>query len=103
MNTSYPLQNQSSLSPSFFSNCNFLLGLHSFGMMMNSLTCFSHIYPESLKYFLALHEMLSYFPFCHISPHFSFPKLFGSPLFQRHVPPDVPLTQAMLPLNQYHV
>ena len=47
--------------------------------------------------------MLAYFPFFHISPHFSFSKLFGSPLFQRHVPADVPLTQAMLPLNQYHV
>ena len=47
--------------------------------------------------------MLAYFPFFHISPHFSFPKLFGSPLFQRHVPADVPLTQAMLPLNQAHV
>ena len=72
-------------------------------MIMNLLTCFSHIYPGSLKYVLAWHGMLRYFPFCHISTHFSFPKLFGSPLFQRHVPADVPLTKAMLPLNQYHV
>ena len=72
-------------------------------MIMNLLTCFSHIYPGSLKIVLAWHGMLRYFPFCHISTHFSFPKLFGSLLFQRHVPADVPLTLAMLPLNQYHV
>ena len=71
--------------------------------MVNLLTCFSHIYSGSLKYVLAWHGMLRYFPFCHISTHFSFPKLFCSPLFQRHVPADVPLTRAMLPLNQYHV
>ena len=48
--------------------------------------------------------MFWYFPFCHISTHFSFPKLFGSPLIQRHVPADVPLTMlAMLPLTQYHL
>ena len=48
--------------------------------------------------------MFWYFPFCHISTHFSFPKLFGSLLIQRHVPADVPLTMlAMLPLTQYHL
>ena len=46
--------------------------------------------------------MLLYFPFGHISPHFSSSNLFGSPLFQRHVPADVPLTQAMLLFNQLH-
>ena len=55
------------------------------------------------KYVLAWHGMLRYLPFCHIPTHFSFQKLLGSPLFQRHVPGDVPLTQAMLPLNQCHV
>ena len=47
--------------------------------------------------------MLLYFPLFHISTHFSFSKLFGSPLFQRHVPVDVILTQAMLSLSQHHV
>ena len=47
--------------------------------------------------------MLLYFPYCSISPHFSVSILFGSPLFQRHVPADVPLTQAMLSFNQLHV
>ena len=47
--------------------------------------------------------MLLYFPFCHISTQCSVLKLFGSPLFQRHVPADVPLTQAMLSFNQLHV
>ena len=72
-------------------------------MIINLLTCFSHIYPGSSSYSFAWHGMLLYFPFCSISPHFSFPKLFGSPVFQRHVSADVPLTQAMLPLNQHHV
>ena len=62
-----------------------------------------HIYPGSSSYTSAWHGMLWYFTFSHISPHFSFPKLFGSPVFQRHVPADVPLTQAMLPHNQSHV
>ena len=47
--------------------------------------------------------MLLYLPLFHISTHFSVLKLFGSPLFQRHVPFDVPLTQAMPLLNQHHV
>ena len=47
--------------------------------------------------------MLLYFPFSHISTQCSVLKLFGSPLFQRHVPADVPLTQAMLSFNQLHV
>ena len=73
-------------------------------MIMNLLTCFSHIYPGSSSYTSAWHGKLWYFTFSHISPHFSFPKLFGSPVFQRHVPADVPLTQAMLPLiNQSYV
>ena len=70
---------------------------------MNLLTCFSHIYPGFIYCGLALHRMLLYFPFCSISPHFSILKLFGSLSFQRHVPADVPLTQAILPLNQFHV
>ena len=73
-------------------------------MIMNLLTCFSHIYPGSSSYTSAWHGMFWYFPFCHISPHFSVLKLFGSPSFQRHVPADVPLTMpAMLPLTQYHL
>ena len=72
-------------------------------MIMNLLTCFSHIYSGFSSYFLAWHRMLLYFPFCHISPHFSVSKLFGSPISQCHVLADVPLTQAMLPLTQYHV
>ena len=47
--------------------------------------------------------MLLYFPFFHISTQCSVLKLFGSPLFQRHVPADVPLTQAILSFNQLHV
>ena len=47
--------------------------------------------------------MLLYSPFCSISPHFSLSKLFGSPLFQRHGPGDVPLTQAILSFNQLQV
>ena len=72
-------------------------------MIMNLLTCFSHIYPGLPSYFVPWHFMLLYFPYCSISPHFSVSKLFGSPLFQRHVPADVPLTQAMLSFNQLHV
>ena len=69
---------------------------------MNLLTCFSHIYPGSPWYVLPWHGMLWYFPFRSISPHFSVPKLFGSPLFQRHVLVDVTLTQAILSLSQHH-
>ena len=70
---------------------------------MNLLTCFSHMYPGWPKYRFAWQGMLLYFPFGSISPQFSFPKLFGSCLFQRHVPGDVSLTQAVFPLNQHHV
>ena len=69
-------------------------------MIMNLLTCFSHIYPGFSSYVSAWHFMLLYFPFFIISPHFSVLKLFGSPLLQRHVPVDVSLTQALLSLNQ---
>ena len=79
------------------------MGKHRFGMIMNLLTCFSRIFPGSSLSFLAWHAMLLYYPFCHISAHFSVSKLFGSPLFQRHFPDDVTLTQAMLSLNQHHV
>ena len=47
--------------------------------------------------------MLLYTPFFHISTHFSFSRLFGSPVSQRHVPVDVPLTQTMLLLHQHQV
>ena len=71
-------------------------------MIMNLLTCFSQIYPGLSSYLFAWHFMLLYFPFLVISPHFSVLKLFGSPVFQRHVPVDVSSTQAMLSLNQLH-
>ena len=71
-------------------------------MIKNLLTCFSHIYPGSSSYLPFWHAMLLYFPFFIISPHFSVLKLFGSPVFQRHVPVDVSLTRAMLSLNHLH-
>ena len=46
--------------------------------------------------------MLLYSPFFNISTHLSVSKLFGSPSFQRHVPVDFRLTQAMLSLSQHH-
>ena len=61
------------------------------------------MYPGSSWRYLVWHFMLLYFPFFSISPQFSFPKLFGSCVFQRHVPDDVTLTQVMLSLNQHHV
>ena len=70
---------------------------------MNLLTCFSHMYPGSSAGFLIWHFMLLYFPFPSISPQCSTPKLFGSCVFQRHVPVDVQLTQALLSLTQHHV
>ena len=70
---------------------------------MNLLTCFSHMYPGSSSGFLIWHFMLLYFPFPSISPQCSTPKLFGSFVFQRHVPVDVLLTQALLSLTQHHV
>ena len=72
-------------------------------MIMNLLNCFSHIYPGLSAYSSVWHGMLLYLPLFHISTHFSFPKLFGSSSFQRHVPIDVSLTQAVLSLNQHHV
>ena len=78
------------------------MGWQRFGMIINLLTCFSHIYPGSSSYLSAWHFMLLYFPFFIISPHFSVLKLFGSPVLQRHVPVDVSLTQAMLSLNHLH-
>ena len=72
-------------------------------MIKNLLTCFSHMYPGRPSYEFVWQGMLLYFPFSSISPQFSFPKLFGSSLFQRHVPNDVSLTRAMIPLNHHHV
>ena len=56
-------------------------------MIINLLTCSSHMYPGFSSYVSAWHFMLLYLPF-------------GSPLLQRHVPADVSLTQALLSLNQ---
>ena len=70
-------------------------------MIMNLLTCFSHIYPGFLSYVSAYVVMLCYtFRFSSSLHIFSVLKLFGSPLLQRHVPADVSLTQALLSLNQ---
>ena len=70
---------------------------------MNLPTCFSHMYPGSSLSFRFWQFMLLYFPFFSISPQFSTPKLFGSCVFQRHVPVEVLLTQALLSLTQHHV
>ena len=91
MNTSYLLQNQSSLS-AFFVLLLFLIG---FGMIVKLLICFLHIYPGLSKYLSGLQFMLLCFPCCNISTHFSISKLFGSPIVQRHVLVDVKLMQAI--------